>query len=84
MQGSSLLPMSSPRPGKPLQNEWQEEREGLYQMLDEKDEKIQKKSEWLEMLVKEVDRGRLVIGQQREKLKTLHMTIQESKVSEPS
>ena len=53
MSGSILPPMSSLRPSRLLQNEWQEEREGLYQMLDEKDKEILKKSERMEMLVKE-------------------------------
>ena len=52
----------------------------LHQMLDEKDDEILKLSKRREMLEKEVGRCRLVIGQQREKMKTLHKTIQESKV----
>ena len=36
------------------------------------------------MLVKEVGRGRLVIGQQREKLKKLHKTFRESKATIPT
>ena len=44
-------------------------------MLNEKDDKIQTQSMRVEMLVEEVGKGRLIIGQQGERLKTLHKTI---------
>ena len=50
----------------------------MYHMLEEKDDEILEQSKLMEMLEKEVNKCRLVIGQHRAKMKMLNETIRQS------